>query len=248
MPVAVDREGISSGQIDRWAALAREGPLTAVVIGLCVSMIALWLPQYLYWPWWIDTSEFSFIAHQWNQGTFLPYRDLLCFNFPGEIYLHWILGRAAGWGNSQAFYAVDAAVVVLFGVALCAWSRRLFGGLLPGSLGCLCFLSFYLDQGYNVVAQRDWHAALFTVVGLLLLQAWPSRLGRFVSALLFAVGFAFRPQVILLTPAFLLAIDETARPKGASWGLTERSPGVGSRRGCLPRFDLLTVVHERPLG
>ena len=223
MPVAVEGEGISSGQTDRWAALARNGPLTAVVIGLCVSMIVLWLPQYLYWPWWIDPSEFSFLAHQWDQGVFLPYRDLLCFNLPGEIYLHWILGRAAGWGNSRAFYAVDAAFVVLFGVALCAWSRRLFGGLLPGSLGYLCFLSFYLDQGFNIVAQREWHAALFTVVGLFLLQAWPGRLSRFVSALLFAVGFSFRPQVILLAPAFLLAIDQTVRPKDASWGLTVRA-------------------------
>ena len=103
----------------------------------------------------------------WDAGL-LPYRDLYCNQFPGAIYLFWILGRIAGWGGSAAIYAVDAGAIVLLGVGLVLWSHRLFGRALPGIVGYLSFLSYYLALDYSHAAQRDWHAPLFAVLGLLI--------------------------------------------------------------------------------
>ena len=57
----------------------------------------------------------------------LPYRDIRGYNFPGSIYLHWVLGKIFGWGCTWASYAVDAASLLLLGAMLAAWSRRLLG-------------------------------------------------------------------------------------------------------------------------
>ena len=64
------------------------------------------------------------------------------------------------------------------------------------------FLTFYLNLDYQTVAERDWHASLCVVLGLLMLQAWPGRTSRIVSALLAAIALTIRPHVLLFLPAF----------------------------------------------
>jgi hypothetical protein len=149
---------------------------------------------------------FATVAHSWDVGR-PPYRDSWCNNFPGTIYLFWLLGKVFGWGDALPLYATDASLVVGLGVALLVWSRRLFASVLPGLVGYLTFLSYYLSLDYSQAAQRDWHGPLFMVLGLLIVQARPGVLGRLLSAFLAALALTFRPQTVLLLPAHLLVID-----------------------------------------
>src|SRR5262249_28932931 len=141
-----------------WQWLA---PALAVTVGL---LLASWIPDYLTWPWWADLDAFAVLAQAWDTGL-LPYRDIAAFNFPGQIYAMWTLGKLFGWGRTAPFYALDAGLVVTFGVALTAWSLRRFDTVLPGLLGYTGFLCDYLDLDYSQVAQRDWQAPCFFVVG-----------------------------------------------------------------------------------
>jgi hypothetical protein len=213
---------------ERWAGLDQRasrlvhGPLAAAVMVLCFLMLAGWIPHYLTWPYGGDTDHFALTAQSWDDGI-LPYRDLLDISFPGPMYLLWVLGKLFGWGKTTPLYAVDASLLVLLGAALLCWSRRCFGRSLPGLLGYLVFLRYYQSLDYLTVAQRDWQAPLFAVLGLLMLQVWPGRAARVVSALAFAAALVFRPHAVLFLPAIISAIDENARSPGGPRRLTFRA-------------------------
>ena len=181
----------------------------------CGFLLAAWIPQYLTWPWFVDQDHFAVAAQLWNSGR-LPYRDFYSMQFPGEIYLFWVLGKLFGWGNMVAFWAVDAVFVVAFGALLVAWSVRRLGGALPGFVGFVSFLSYYLGLDYLTAGQRDWHAAFFAVSGLVLLDWRGGPWSKFLGTLSFAAGMAFRPQIVVLAPAAVLILDSDARSRGAS--------------------------------
>ena len=177
----------------------------SLALGLvALFQLATWIPQYLTWPYWADHDVFANAARAWDLGEKL-YRDVRLNNFPGTIYLFYLLGKATGWGKPWAFYGFDAALVAALVVALVAWSRRCFGRALPGLVGSLAFLSYYLALDYTQAAQRDWHGPALAVLGLLVAQGWPGRAGLVASALLAALGCSIRPQVVLLVPALVLA-------------------------------------------
>ena len=174
----------------------------AAALGLlCLGLLIGWMPHYLTWPWSRDPETWAVIAQSWDHGI-LPYRDIRAFNFPGVIYLAWILGKVFGWGHTVPLYAFDAGCLVLLGVVLAAWSRRRLGGTVPGLIGYLAFLYFYLNLQYDLVAQRDWHTALLLCLGLLLMQAWPGRLTRLASAITAALALVMRPHAVLFLPAY----------------------------------------------
>src|SRR6185369_3725828 len=108
------------------------------------------------------------------------------------------------------------------GAVLLGWSRRRLGGLLPGLVGYLAFLSYYLGLDYAHAAQRDWQGPFFAVLGVLAVQGWPGRGGRLASALAMAAAVTFRPQTVLLLPAMVLAIDASARAAGEPLGKSVR--------------------------
>jgi hypothetical protein len=195
---------------ERVAAWVLDGPLGLALLGLCGFQLATWVPHYLTWPWFADHDVFATMALGWEHGQ-LPYRDLLGNNFPGTIYLFWVLGKLFGWGRTVPFYAVDAGFVLIFGCVLLAWSRRRFGRFLPGLFGLALFLTYYLSLDFGMTAQRDWQGPFFMVVGLLLVDAYPGRWTRRLSALTTAVAFAIRPQIVLMVPALLLAIAQGTR-------------------------------------
>jgi hypothetical protein len=208
-------------RLDALSARLLSGPATAVAGVVSLLFLATWIPHYLTWPWWADIDQFAVSAQSWSVGI-LPYRDQVDFDFPGPIYLHFVLGKIFGWGATVAFHAVDAGFVVILGVALAAWSRRLFGLALPGLVSFLTFLVMYLDFDFSLVAQRDWHAPLLVVLGLFALEVWPGRWGRVVSALALGLALAVRPHEILFLPAFAAAVDEGVRHAGEPWKKTIR--------------------------
>ncbi len=210
LPGANGSDSIAKGPRDRlW---------TAVVLVMVLVLLAGWLPHYLTWPWWPDLDAYATIAQGWDGR--LPYRDVVMFNFPGQIELFWVLGKTLGWGRTAPIYAVDAGGLIVLGALLGGWSRRRFGASWPGLIGFVAALAYYEGLDYSLVAQRDWQGPLLAVLGLLTVQTWPGRAGRLASAPLLAAAFVIRPHVALFGPAMLLALDQDARRPGDSWKAT----------------------------
>ncbi len=197
-------------RVDMLCEVALSGGLTVIVGVIGLAFLATWLPHYLVWPWSRDADTFATLAQSWDAGI-RPYRDIRGYNFPGAIYLAWVLGKLFGWGRTWALYAFDATALVALGVLLASWSRRCLGRRFPGLASYVVFLTFYLSRDFETVAQRDWHASLCVVVGLLLLQGWPGRASRILSALLCAVALSTRPHALLFLPALASAVIEGAR-------------------------------------
>lgn len=198
-------------RLDRLAGwLIDQAGLSAILVAISTTMLFVWIPGYLRWPFWVDPDVFAVLAQAWAEGV-VPYRDILSYNYPGQIYLFRALHFCFGPGNTAPFYALDAALVVGLGVAMVGWSRRMFGRILPGLVGYLGFLSYYLNLAFDEVAQREWHGAFCAVIGLLAYQCWPGRWGRLASAFGIACGLTFRPHIVLFLPAVLSAIDEERR-------------------------------------
>jgi hypothetical protein len=187
--------------------------LPAALALLCVVQLAGWVPHYLTWPWWTDHDVFAGAAIAWDAGI-PPYEGYRLNNFPGTIYLFWILGKVFGWGRTAPLYAVDAAVLLSLGVLLVAWSRRTAGHALPGIAAYALFLSYYLELDYSLAAQRDWHGPFCLLAAILVLQLWPGRGGWIAAGLAAAIGLSIRPQTILLFPAVTLAVLQQVRTPG----------------------------------
>ncbi len=223
---------------DRIAERLLDGPATVIVGLVCLLQLFTWIPHYLTWPLWADHDAFASLARGWEAGR-LPYRDLSCNQLPGVIYLFWLLGRVAGWGNSAAIYAFDAGTIVILGLGLIFWSLRLFGSLLPGLVGYLCFLSYYLSLDYSLAAQRDWHAPFFAILGILILQTWEGRTAApAFSAAAVAAAILIRPHAVLFLPAAALQlVGETRTGRGG------RRPAVW-----ILSFLLTTLVGYLPLA
>jgi hypothetical protein len=193
--------------LDGIAARILDGRLSAIASALCLLLLFAWVPHYLTWPWFADADQFALSARSWDAGL-LPYRDLPDFDFPGPMYMAYLLGKGFGWGRTAPLAAIDVAFVAFLGMAVAQWSRRRFGGMLPGLLGYLPFLCYYLSLDYSQVAQRDWHGPFFAVLALLALEVLPGRRGRALSAFALAIALAYRPQVLLFLPAAAVAAAE----------------------------------------
>ena len=217
-----EADSVGDATSDRLAERLLAWPLTVLVGLICLMQLLTWVPHYLTWPLWADHDVFATIARGWEAGV-LPYRDLYCNQFPGALYLFWILGRIAGWGHSWPIYAFDAAAMLGLGLGLVVWSRRFFGRALPGLVGYLAFLSYYLSLDYMMAAQRDWHSALLAVLGILVLQTSPGRiLGPAVSGAAMSMALCFRPHAAVFLPAVALQFLGEIRGGGgvrrlASW-------------------------------
>ncbi len=205
---------------DAAADRALAAGLAIVAAMAALAMLASWVPHYLLWPWSRDADTFATLAQSWDHGI-RPYRDIRGYNFPGAIYLAWILGKTFGWGRTWPLYALDATALLALGVILTAWSRRCLGGALPGLAAYVVFLTFYLNRDFETVAQRDWHASLGMVTGLLIMQAWPGRASVAVAAALGAAALSIRPHAVFFLPAMACAILE---------GVDESSVGTGRAR------------------
>jgi hypothetical protein len=207
---------------DRLAKRLLAGPMTVVVGLICLIQLLTWVPHYLTWPLWADHDVFATLARGWDAGL-LPYRDLRCNQFPGEIYLFYGLGKLVGWGRSMPIYAFDVTAVIVLGMGLAFWSKRAFGQILPGIVGYLAFLSYYLELDFTQAAQRDWHTAFLAVLGVLILQIWRAGiLGPAISGALLSMALSIRPQAAVFLPVvalqFLGEIRTSASPRRlASW-------------------------------
>lgn len=218
-----------------WWTLRRG--LSIVFAATGAVWLAMWLPHYLQWPWWRDTDNFAVLARDWAAGA-RPYRDIRGYNFPGHIYLHWIIGKLFGWGRPWVWFAVDSSALLVFVGVLLVWARRRLQSPLAGMAASLVVLAYYLDQPFDSVAQRDWHVAMCAGLGILVLETWPGRRGRWLSALLAAVAFTIRPHAVL----FLPALARAAAGDEGDW----RRAGARVLEWC-GAFAMFAVVGFAPL-
>ena len=190
------------------------------LVGLwCGFLVLTWLPIYLTWPWYTDSEHFALLARLWDSGK-LPFRDMFSTQFPGEIYLFWLLGKLFGWGKTVPYYAVDAAMVIVFAALLVLWGWRRVGSVLPGLIGCSTFLLYYVSQNNLIAGQREWHAAFLMLLSLLLPGIESVAAFRALSAVAFGLAVVVRPQVVLLLPAVVLALDASTRAPEEPWRKT----------------------------
>ncbi|MGE3821429.1 MAG: hypothetical protein AB7I30_18625 [Isosphaeraceae bacterium] len=234
---------VDPGATDRIARWAIEGPLSLAIGALIAVQILTWLPHYLTWPYWADHDVFATAARAWTRGL-PPYRDSLCNNFPGTIYLFLGLGTLFGWGRPWTWYAFDAGVIATFGLILTLWSRRRYGRILPGLSGFLSLTSYLLGLDYCHAAQRDWQGPALGCLAILVAQGWPGRASRIGAGLLAAAGFAIRPQTLLLWPglgvAVLLGARESQEGSRSSRALAEL--GASLSLGLIATFAPLAVT------
>ena len=226
---------------ERLAAGLLGWPLSWTLGVVALVQLGTWLPHYLTWPYWADHDVFANAARAWDLGE-KPYRDVRLNNFPGTVYAFYLLGQTFGWGRPWTFHGLDAGLLVGFVGLLIAWSLRIFERALPGLVGAIAWLSYYLGLDYAHAAQRDWQGPALAVAGLLVLQGWPGRAGRVLSAFLAAAGFSIRPQVVLFLPALLLVATGGVEP--------EPSTGRGLRRAgaWLATFAVLAALTFLPLA
>jgi hypothetical protein len=184
--------------------------LPAALALLCALQLAAWVPHYVTWPWSTDHDVFATAAHSWDAGI-VPYRDFRLNNFPGTLYLFWVLGRLFGWTATAPLYVLDAVLLAVFGAVLWIWSRKQFGDALAGSVTYALFLSYYLGLNYSLVAQRDWHASLLAVSAVIVVQNWHTRPAWITAGVLFALGCSIRPQAVLFLPAAAAALEVHVR-------------------------------------
>ena len=109
--------------------------LTVLVTLWYLVLLGGWLPHYLTWPWLNDHDHFAMATQLWHWSGKLPYRDDFSMQFPGEFYFFWAVQKLVGWGNTVGFNAIDAGMVVGYGLLLVATSKKQFGRILPASSG-----------------------------------------------------------------------------------------------------------------
>ena len=215
----------------------------------CAFLVLTWLPSYLTWPWQNDSEHFAMLAQLWDSGK-LPYCDMFSTQFPGEIYIHYLLGKAFGWGNTAAYYAFDAALVIVFGILLVAWGMWRNGALFAGSNRLqhlppvLCFAE-YLGRGRTGLACR--------VSGDVQPVAARSRFGPYPPDPLcrrVRAALAVRPQVFLLLPgAIFLLVHGSAQSRGESWKqILVAFVGWGVVAGAVTTLGFLPLVWAGILG
>lgn len=206
-----DRDPLDSSDRSDDARLGRLlRPLTIALATLCVVQFISWVPHYLTWPLYADHDVFASVAREWNAGK-LPYREALCDNFPGPIYLAWIADRIGGPMRTRPLYALDATLLATVAAAAVVWSKRELGSTLPGWIMIINIFGYYFTQNYSQTAQRDWQAPLFSLLGILIIRSSPrSKIAMIASAICAATAVVFRPQTILFTPIYWTAlIDES---------------------------------------
>jgi hypothetical protein len=204
----------------QWWPIVPPAACELFLLALTLLLVLPWAPLYVQWPRWSDHEHFASLAYGWSNGL-LPYRDFININFPGEVYLFWLLGQCCGWSAEWSIYAFDLMSLAAAAVFLLIWSRRVTGRFVAGLGFMALYLSYYTTLSYLAAAQRDSHTALLVVACVLLPLGWHGRWSVVATGVCFALACIIRPHVITLAPAVALALgladSATARWLGAKW-------------------------------
>jgi hypothetical protein len=204
------------------------------LIAIILLLVVPWVPLYVQWPRWSDHEDFASLAFAWSRGL-LPYRDFININFPGELYLFWVLGHVCGWSAEWSVYAFDVACLAVITVFLLAWSQKVTGRWVAGLGVMVMYLSYYTTLSYFNAAQRDSHTALLGIACVLIPLGWRGRWSAVATGVCFAIASIIRPHAITLAPAiaFSLAMADSGPPRwvGVRWLLARWAPAVAAAIG-----------------
>ncbi len=192
---------ISEGYCQKFLRLTLQWILTIII----ALWFLLWAPHYLYRPWWMDLEHFSVSAHSWDQGV-KPYRDLIDFNFPGPIYIMWMIGKLFGWDHPMAANFLDIMVCIVLFCLTIRWSKRVFDSSTAGLIGCILMARYYMSLDASRVMQRDWYVIASGIGMLMITQMTTHRYKYLFSGFILAVAFVIRPYAVLLLPPLVLSI------------------------------------------
>jgi hypothetical protein len=204
--------------VDRGAGWVLRGRAIVGIFAVAlVGMVAAWAPHYLTWPLWTDHDHVLAMARGWELGK-PPWRELVTYQFPGEIELAWLVGRASGWTRPGAYFAADLLISFVLVFAVLRWSVRALGSWLAGLVAAVALIGFFASLPYSLAAQRDSHAMELVLLAWLLLETPPRRrLTSALSAVLYAAALLIRPHAILFAPILM----------GSLW--THRAPARSLR-------------------
>ncbi len=192
---------ISEGYCQKFLRL----PLQWILSIIIALWFLLWAPHYLYWPWWMDLEHFSVSAHAWDQGI-KPYRDLIDFNFPGPIYIMWMIGKLFGWNHPMAANFLDIMVCIVLFCLTIRWSKRVFDSSTAGLIGCILMARYYMSLDASRVMQREWYVIALGIGMLMITQMTTHRYKYLFSGFVLAVALVIRPYAILLLPAVIVSV------------------------------------------
>jgi hypothetical protein len=187
-------------------------------------MVAAWAPHYLTWPLWTDHDHVLAMARGWDLGK-PPWRELVTYQFPGEIELAWLVGRTSGWTWPGAYFAADLLLSLVLVFAVLRWSVRALGSWLPGLVAAVALAGFFASLPYSLAAQRDSHAMELVLLAWLLLETpprrWPTAA---LSAVLYAAALLIRPHAILFAPILMGSLWSHRETTGSlrstgAWGI-----------------------------
>jgi hypothetical protein len=195
-----DEDHVSARDWPFPAALTCELFLSALI----VLMVVAWAPLYVQWPRSGNHEHFASMAFGWTRDL-LPYRDLMTINFPGEIYIFWILGQICGWSSEWSIYAFDLLCLAALGAFLLVWSRRVTRRYIAALGTIALYLSYYTTQWYYTAAERESHVAVFAIVCILLPLGWKGAWSAVACGVISALAFVVRPHFVTFTPAIAAA-------------------------------------------
>jgi hypothetical protein len=151
----------------------------------------------------MDLEHFSLSAHSWENGV-RPYRDLIDFNFPGPIYVMWVIGKVFGWDNPMAANLIDILVFITLGLLTFRWSNTVFGSKSTAMMSYLLMARYYMSLDAPRVMQREWYV-IASGIGLLMVLQLTNRCYKYVFAgFVLAVTFVIRPYAVLLLPPVIV--------------------------------------------
>ncbi len=107
--------------------------------------------------------------------------------------------------RTPALHLLDDALLIGFFIATVFWSRRVFSSSWPAVIGTTFIVGRLFETRFVELSDRDWYAAMFAFMGVLVAGAFESRRAAILGGTLWMISLQFRPQTVLLLPCLALA-------------------------------------------
>jgi len=172
------------------------------------------------WRMFHDYPTMAYYGFLMNSLHWVPYRDFVDMNMPGNHVFNAWAGRIFGYSD-LGFRLLDMTVLALLIASTALWLRRLGWKVAWAAMAAFTFL--YFANGPIIALQREY--ILLVPISLSLWAATSGSVRPGPGARSFAVGLCFgaafliKPHVVLGLPIvfLLLVLEERARRGSPGW-------------------------------
>ncbi|MCP5461660.1 MAG: glycosyltransferase family 39 protein [bacterium] len=170
---------------------------TLLGVGLfCFFIYSLWQPYFYDPPLIVDEAFYGETALRFLDGDF-AYRD----NKPPGIFLLYASFASVFGAHSYTFVHICACLTVIATSIVLYFAMRIFSGTLTAFLGFVFYLLLPVlsfSPANFFAANTEIFLMFFSCLSLLIfLKSESNKIGLFISGILCAFGFLFKPQGIL---------------------------------------------------